>query len=78
MLKNGVLHKSAIKGIISLIEKTGRGPLYLTNWGPISLLNRDYKILAKILATRLNIVLPKLIHPMQTRFIKGRSISENS
>ena len=40
-------------------------------------MNTDYKIFAKILATRIDIVLPKLVHPMQTGFIKGRNISGN-
>ena len=71
------LHISARTGLITLIEKVGRNPCYLKDWRPLTLLNCDYKILAKILATRLNIVLPKLIHPMQSGFMKGRSIHEN-
>ena len=76
-VQNGKLHQSARRGIISLLEKVGRNPLYLKNWRPLSLLNTDYKIFAKILATRIDIVLPKLIHHMQTGFTKGRNISEN-
>ena len=44
---------------------------------PISLLNTDYRILAKILATRLKKVLPFIIHEDQTEFLKGRYIGEN-
>ena len=41
------------------------------------MLNVDYKILAKILAKRLEKVLPKLINPDQTGYVKGRYIGEN-
>ena len=37
-------------GIISLSPKKGKDPLLLKNWRPITLLNTDYKILAKVLA----------------------------
>ena len=49
----------------------------MTNCRPLTLLNTDYKILAKILATRLNIVIHKLIKPVQTGFIRGQHISDN-
>ena len=44
---------------------------------PISLLNIDYKILTKSIAKRLEKVLPKIINPNQTGYIKGRFIGEN-
>ena len=44
----------------SLLFKKG-DPENLENWRPISLLNTDYKILAKALALRLQIVLPNII-----------------
>lgn len=40
----------------------------------ISLLNVDDKILTKILATRLETILPTTISPEQTRFIKNRQL----
>ena len=33
--------------------------------------------MAKVIATRLNTVLPKLINTMQTGFMRGRSINDN-
>ena len=40
-------------------------------------MNNDIKFLTKILAKRLSIVIPSLIHPNQTSNIPGRLISDN-
>ena len=47
----------------------------LANWRPIALLNADYKILAKVLARRLQSVIDGLIDQGQSAFIKGRGAS---
>ena len=49
----------------------------LRNWRPISLLNVDYKILTRILASRLQSVMGTLIHNSQTGFVRKRSIFNN-
>ena len=64
------------RGVLSLIPKK-TNPMKLKNWRPISLLNQDYKILAKILADRIKKCLPYLIDEDQTGFIKGRYIGQN-
>ena len=49
----------------------------MENWRPISLLNIDYKILARIFAQRLQKVLPKIISLDQQGYIKNRYIGYN-
>ena len=71
------LTPSMRKGIISLLPKTGRDTKKVANWRPITLLNSDYKIYAKIIANRPKMVLDDIVHPDQTGFIAGRVITEN-
>ena len=49
----------------------------LHKWRPIILLNVDSKIAVKAIAKQQEKVLPNLIHPDQTAFIKGCYIGEN-
>ena len=74
---NGALSIYQRRGIISLIPKKNKDKTILENLIPISLLNVDYKILTKVLAKRLEKVLPKLANPDQTGYVKGRYIGEN-
>ena len=75
--QSGSLSISQRRGIISLIPKKNKDRTIVENLRPISLLNVDYKILTKVLAKRLEKVLPKLINPDQTGYVKGRYIGEN-
>lgn len=43
-----------------------------SSYRPLGLLNVDVKILAKVLAQRLEVVLPEIISEEQTGFITGR------
>ena len=65
------------RGIISLISRSEENLNEITCWRPITLLNFDYKILARIIAMRIEPSLPSLIHSDQTGFIKGRYIGQN-
>ena len=60
-----------------LIPKKNKDKSLLEDLRAISLLNIDYKILTKSIAKRLEKVLPKIINPNQTGYIKGRFIGEN-
>ena len=73
----GSLSISQRQGIISLIPKAGKDPCYLKNWRPISLLNQDYKLIARILAERCKKHLQKLISDDQNGFVPNRYIGLN-
>ncbi len=77
LIENGELSIEQKWGIITLIPKKEKNRLFLINWKPITLLNVDYKILAKSLANRLCKVLPHIINEDQTGYIKGRFIAYN-
>ena len=62
--------------MVILIAKDGKDPHLLKNYRPISLLNIDYKILSKVLATRLKDVLEDIISVDQIGFMNGRTIGE--
>jgi len=76
-LHSGQLGQSLTQGVITLIPKPGKDPSRLNNWRPITLLNCDYKILAKALAHRLKRVLPRIISKDQRGFMSGQYIGEN-
>ena len=59
--------------IVKLIPKSG-SKKDINNWRPISLLNCDYKILAKIISLRLSNTLSTYISESQQAAIKGRHI----
>ena len=72
----GILSDSQRTAVISLIPKKG-DLLNANNWRPISLLNTDYKLLAKVLQIRLSKVMNSLVNEFQTCSIPGRSIHSN-
>ena len=64
-------------GILNLLPKKDKDLRSLANWRPVSLLNTDYKILTKLLAVRLQKVIPTIINSDQVGYIKNRYIGEN-
>ncbi|KAK1277085.1 hypothetical protein QJS04_geneDACA023947 [Acorus gramineus] len=70
---SGHLLKAINHSFISLIPKTKLADSF-NDFRPISLCNVTFKTITKVMATRLQKVLPKLISLNQSAFIKGRSI----
>jgi hypothetical protein len=60
---------------ITLIPKKD-DPMKVSDFRPISLLNNSVKLITKMLANRLQLVLPLLIHKNQYGFIKNRTIQD--
>jgi hypothetical protein len=48
----------------------------VADYKPISLLNSSIKLITKVLANKLQTVIPKIIHQNQYGFIKSRSIHD--
>lgn len=65
-----------LTGVITIIYKNKGSPHKLENYRPLSLLNTDYKILAKTLANRMKEVVGTIISPTQTYSIPGREITD--
>ena len=59
---------------IILLEKKDKYERHISNWRPISLINVDVKIGLKVIAKRLERVLPSIIHFNQCAYVKGRPI----
>lgn len=71
------LHSAANSTILSLIPKFP-GATKITDYHPISCLNTVYKVISRLLVSRLKPILLKLILPSQTAFVKDRLLVENT
>ena len=76
-ISKGRLNASARRGVIQLVPKHGMEGILVKQWCPLTILNYDYKIIARVLAMRFELVTDNLISPSQTGFLKGRNISTN-
>lgn len=65
-----------LDGAISILYKKGDRSMP-ANYRPITLLNTDYRLLAKVMAARLGKALRDVVSVEQTAFLKGRNIGEN-
>lgn len=70
--------RDALLAHITVLPKDGRDLTLPSSYRPISLINTDIKILARILADRLKPLMPAVVHPDQTGFIAGREARDNA
>ena len=75
--ETGALHASFNTTWVILIPKK-KGAVEVTDFRPISLIGSIYKVIAKILSSRLKSVLPNLIGDSQTAFVSGRQILDGA
>lgn len=76
-LNTGIFLDALNYTFISLIPKK-KNLKVVFDYRPISLCNVFYKIVAKVFANRLKVILPKLILCIQSVFVLGRLIFYNS
>lgn len=76
-IKEGSFSRDVNSALISLLLKKGKDPVECANYRPLSLLNADLKIYAKLLARRLQAHMTELVHCDQTGFIKSRLATDN-
>ena len=74
---SGRLLRASNAYFLTLLPKI-QSPASFSDFRPISLLNFTYKIIAKILATRLSGIIPQLISKHQSAFVKGRPIHDRA
>ena len=65
------LPTSMTRGVITLLYKGKGSKALLDSYRPITLLNSDYKLLPKALATRFGPALQHVVDPTQTAFDRG-------
>ncbi|XP_010495633.1 PREDICTED: uncharacterized protein LOC104772751 [Camelina sativa] len=73
---HGKMEPSWNSTAVSMIAKVSNAET-VGDYRPISCLNSVYKVISKLLARRLQILLPDMIQENQTAFIKDRQIVEN-
>ena len=75
--RDGDLCDSMKGSVTRLIFKKRGDRKSLKNWRPISLLNVDYKIISKLITSRLANVIEFIVHSDQTCLVPARSIFSN-
>ena len=65
------------QAIIKFLQKPNKNKRYISNCRPISLLNFDFKMISKLLATRVKKFFSNLIDARQTAYVNKRFIGES-
>ena len=73
--QNDVCLRSINTSYITLIPKVD-APRFVIDFRPISLLNSSLKLVKKMMANRLQLVITKLVHKNQYGFIRNRTIQD--
>lgn len=73
---SGMMLKEINHTFLALIPKVDN-PSSANHFRPISLCSTIYKIISKVLTSRLKGVLSKIIHPLQGAFVLDRLIQDN-
>jgi len=73
MLRDRQLSERQKQGVIVCIPKNAR-PHTPEDYRPITLLNTDYKVLARMIAARVRPILAELLHPSQYFGVPGNTI----
>uniref|UniRef100_A0A3Q1CLT5 Reverse transcriptase domain-containing protein n=1 Tax=Amphiprion ocellaris TaxID=80972 RepID=A0A3Q1CLT5_AMPOC len=74
---NGYISPHMNTAAIKLLLKPDKDPTLPSSYRPLSLINTDIKIISKALASRLEKIIPSIIHSDQTGFINGRHSTNN-
>ncbi|KAG1667991.1 hypothetical protein FOA52_000635 [Chlamydomonas sp. UWO 241] len=73
----GEMPPGFLDGVVASIYKA-KDAADAANYRPLTMLGSDYRILAKVLATRWTPLLAAVVGPEQTAFLAGRRISDNT
>ena len=76
-IEQGSFHRDQGSALITVLLKKGKDPLECSSYRPISLICADVKLYAKVLVSRMEKVIGKLINFDQTGFLKGRVAADN-
>ncbi|XP_026429794.1 uncharacterized protein LOC113326221 [Papaver somniferum] len=74
--RTGYILKSLNTTNVSLIPKT-KNKQFPSDLRPIALCNTSYKIISKIMSSRMKKFMKKIISPLQASYVPGRQISDN-
>lgn len=71
------MRKKALEATITIILKEGKDSTLYNSYRPISLLNTDTKLFAKVLAEKMKIIMNDIVQADQVGFIPGREGRDN-